>query len=54
MPYIGVILNKHRQMMFANFRSFEIVNLIVAGIIPGQPPGKILYCVNAEGEFGFA
>ena len=52
LPFIGAILNKYRQVVFANEKLLEIIDLEKRHDIIGQRPGELLYCINAGKEIG--
>lgn len=52
LPYVGTILNKNREVVFANDSLLEILGLKKATDLLGKRPGEILKCVNADREIG--
>ncbi|HBH47571.1 MAG TPA: histidine kinase [Bacteroidales bacterium] len=52
LPFIGAILNKYRQVVFANEKLLEIIDLEKRNEIIGHRPGELLYCIHANREIG--
>lgn len=52
LPTIGVILNEHRQVVFANKNLMELLNLETIENLIGQRPGEFLNCRNSKKEIG--
>jgi len=52
LPYLGAILNKKRQVVFANKNLLEILDLKTVEGLLGQRMGEMLHCVNANNEIG--
>lgn len=52
LPFIGAILNKYRQVVFANEKLLDIVDLEKRQDVIGHRPGELLYCINASKEIG--
>ena len=48
LPYIGAILNQHREIVFANDTLLELLDLRTVSEILGQRPGEFLHCVNSK------
>jgi K+-sensing histidine kinase KdpD len=51
-PAIGLILNKERQVVFANKKIMELLNLGKMDSIIGMRPGELLKCKNSNKEIG--
>jgi signal transduction histidine kinase len=52
LPYVGAILNHQRQVVFANERLLEILNIDKKEDLLGKRPGEILHCINSNKEIG--
>ena len=52
LPYMGAILNRSRQVIFANNSLLNVLGLRKIEGLLGKRPGEILHCVNAGREIG--
>jgi len=52
LPYLAAILNQHRQVVFANNKLLELLDLKNVEGLLGQRPGEILHCIHADNETG--
>jgi len=52
LPYLDAILNKSRQVVFANKKLLEMFDLEAVENLLGQRPGEVLHCINANREIG--
>jgi K+-sensing histidine kinase KdpD len=51
-PYIGLILNEHRQLVYSNENLLETIGVSGIEKLLGKRPGEILNCINAKREPG--
>lgn len=51
-PYIGLILNEHRQLVYANQHLSDTIGIHGIEKLLGMRPGEIMDCVNASLEPG--
>jgi len=52
LPFLGAILNKQRQVVYANEKLLDVLNIETIEEILGQRPGNALRCVNADKDTG--
>lgn len=52
LPYLAAIINQSRQVVFANKKLLEMLDLKTMEGLIGQRPGEILNCIYANNETG--